>query len=47
MYMDGDRNFMVESSVSQVGEGAGNPNTDGGSSAEMPHKGKKIGRAHV
>jgi len=26
--------------VSQVGEGAGNPNTDGGSSAEMPHKGK-------
>ena len=40
MYMDGDRNFMVESSVSQVGEGAGNPNTDGGSSAEMPHKGK-------
>ena len=40
MYMDGDRNFMVESSVSQVGEGAGNPNTDGGSAAEMPHKGK-------
>ena len=40
IYMDGDRNFMVESSVSQVGEGAGNPQTDGGSSAEMPHKGK-------
>lgn len=40
MYVDGDHNFMVESSVSQVGEGAGNPNTDGGSSAEMPHKGK-------
>ena len=40
MYMDGDRNFMVESSVSQVGEGAGNPQTDGGSAAEMPHKGK-------
>lgn len=40
MYMDGERNFMVESAVSQVGEGAGNPNTDGGSSAEMPHKGK-------
>ncbi|MEM1001852.1 MAG: efflux RND transporter permease subunit, partial [Bacteroidota bacterium] len=39
-YLDGDYNFMVESSVSQVGEGAGNPNTDGGSSAEMPHKGK-------
>ena len=31
---------MVESAVSQVGEGAGNPQTDGGSSAEMPHKGK-------
>ena len=40
MYMDDGRNFMVESSVSQVGEGAGNPNTDGGSAAEMPHKGK-------
>jgi multidrug efflux pump subunit AcrB len=39
-YRDGDFNFMVESAVSQVGEGAGNPQTDGGSSAEMPHKGK-------
>ncbi|MEQ9591126.1 MAG: efflux RND transporter permease subunit [Cyclobacteriaceae bacterium] len=39
-YMDGDRNFLVESSVSQVGEGAGNPQTDGGSAAEMPHRGK-------
>jgi multidrug efflux pump subunit AcrB len=39
-YMDDGFNFMVESSVSQVGEGAGNPQTDGGSSAEMPHKGK-------
>lgn len=33
-------NFLVESSVSVVGEGAGNPQTDGGSSAEMPHRGK-------
>lgn len=33
-------NYLVESSVSQVGEGAGNPQTDGGSTAEMPHKGK-------
>ena len=40
VYMDGDYNYMVESAVSQVGEGAGNPQTDGGSSAEMPHKGK-------
>jgi multidrug efflux pump len=39
-YTDGDYNFMVESTVSQVGEGAGNPQTDGGSSAEMPHRGK-------
>lgn len=39
-YTDGDYNFMIESSVSQVGEGAGNPQTDAGSAAEMPHKGK-------
>ncbi|WP_298550146.1 efflux RND transporter permease subunit [uncultured Algibacter sp.] len=39
-YMDGEHNFLVESAVSQVGEGAGNPQTDGGSAAEMPHKGK-------
>jgi len=39
-YMDGDFNYMVENAVSQVGEGAGNPQTDGGSAAEMPHKGK-------
>ena len=40
LYLDGEYNFMVESAVSQVGEGAGNPNTDGGSAAEMPHKAK-------
>ena len=40
MYTDGSYNYMVESTVSQVGEGAGNPQTDGGSAAEMPHKGK-------
>ncbi|MEQ8241430.1 MAG: efflux RND transporter permease subunit [Cyclobacteriaceae bacterium] len=39
-YMDGDYNFLVEAAVSQVGEGAGNPQTDGGSAAEMPHKAK-------
>ncbi|MGB8706040.1 MAG: efflux RND transporter permease subunit, partial [Gillisia sp.] len=33
-------NFMVESAISQVGEGAGNPQTDGGSQAEMPNKAK-------
>ncbi|MBU2950475.1 efflux RND transporter permease subunit [Tamlana agarivorans] len=40
MYKEGDYNFLVESAVSQVGEGAGNPQTDGGSAAEMPHKAK-------
>ncbi|WP_396602353.1 efflux RND transporter permease subunit [Algibacter sp. R77976] len=39
-YIDGDFNFLTESAVSQVGEGAGNPQTDGGSAAEMPHRGK-------
>ncbi len=37
---DADYNYLVESAVSQVGEGAGNPQTDGGSSSEMPHRGK-------
>ncbi|PKQ44704.1 efflux RND transporter permease subunit [Confluentibacter flavum] len=40
MYIKEGKNFMVESAVSQVGEGAGNPQTDGGSAAEMPHKAK-------
>jgi multidrug efflux pump subunit AcrB len=39
-YINGGYNFLTESAVSQVGEGAGNPNTDGGSAAEMPHRGK-------
>lgn len=42
-YMNPDSanyNYLVESAVSQVGEGAGNPQTDGGSAAEIPHKGK-------
>lgn len=38
--LDNGYNFLVEASVSQVGEGAGNPQTDGGSRAEMPHRGK-------
>lgn len=33
-------NFMVESAIAQVGEGSGNPQTEGGSQAEMPHRGK-------
>jgi multidrug efflux pump len=39
-YIEKEYNFMVESAVAQVGEGAGNPQTDGGSAAEMPHKAK-------
>ena len=40
-YEDADGyNYMVESAISQVGQGAGNPQTDGGQSNEMPHKGK-------
>ena len=40
-YIEGDTyNFLVESAVSQVGEGAGNPQTDGGNDAEMPHRSK-------
>lgn len=39
-YIYDAENFMVESLVSQVGAGAGNPQTDGGSKAEMPHRGK-------
>lgn len=39
-YNDDGYNYMVESAISQVGEGAGNPQTDGGQQNEMPHKGK-------
>ena len=39
-YTEGSKNLLVESSVSQVGKGAENPFTEGGSAAEMPHRGK-------
>ncbi|SRX52838.1 efflux RND transporter permease subunit [Aequorivita sp. CIP111184] len=39
-YNDNGYNYMVESAISQVGQGAGNPQTDGGQSNEMPQKGK-------
>ncbi|MGB7841551.1 MAG: efflux RND transporter permease subunit [Salinimicrobium sp.] len=40
-YKDEDGyNYMVESAISQVGQGAGNPQTDGGQQNEMPHKAK-------
>ena len=41
-YLEGDHNFLVESSIAQVGAGSGNPQTDGGSTAEMPHRGKIV-----
>ncbi len=36
---DGE-NYLVDTGVSQVGKGAENPFTEGGSAAEMPHRGK-------
>ncbi|MGC6480049.1 MAG: efflux RND transporter permease subunit [Flavobacteriaceae bacterium] len=39
-YNQGDYNFMLDSGVAQVGEGAGNPETDAGNTSEMPHKSK-------
>ena len=39
--VDGETyNYMAESIISQVGEGAGNPQADGPSQGEIPHKGK-------
>ncbi len=40
VYIKDGYNFLTESAVSQVGEGAANPMTEGGSAAEMPHRGK-------
>ncbi|WP_372757669.1 efflux RND transporter permease subunit [Mariniflexile sp.] len=40
-YEDADgTNFMVESAISQVGKGSGNPQTDGGNQSDMPHRAK-------
>jgi multidrug efflux pump subunit AcrB len=39
-YNEGNFNFLVESRVAQVGEGAGNPFIDNGNTNELPHKGK-------
>lgn len=40
-YVDKDgTNFMVESAISQVGKGSGNPQTDGGNQSDMPHRAK-------
>lgn len=39
-YVKDGKNFMVETAIAQVGNGAGNPQTDGGSENDMPHRGK-------
>ena len=39
-YNQGNYNYMLESGVAQVGEGAGNPEKDSGVTNEMPHKSK-------
>ena len=39
-YIKNGENLLVDTGVSQVGKGAENPFTEGGSSAEMPHRGK-------
>lgn len=48
MYQDPvtGKNVLVEAAVSQVGEGAGNPQTDAGNAAEMPHRGKITATMH-
>ncbi|MEM8508710.1 MAG: efflux RND transporter permease subunit [Bacteroidota bacterium] len=39
-YFEEEDNLLVDTAVSQVGKGAENPFTEGGSAAEMPHRGK-------
>tara|TARA_R110002033_G_scaffold8_17_gene386 strand:- start:15578 stop:18409 length:2832 start_codon:yes stop_codon:yes gene_type:complete len=40
-YEDADGyNYMVESAVSQVGKGSGNPQTESGNQSDMPHRAK-------
>lgn len=39
-YKEGDKNYLIESMVTQVGKGAVNPQVDAGSAAETPFKSK-------
>lgn len=39
-YIEDGENYMIESAIAQVGNGSGNPQTDGGSENDMPHRGK-------
>ncbi len=41
-YVIGGRNTLVETSIAQVGKGAENPFTEGGSASEMPHRAKLV-----
>ena len=41
-YKNKNSNFMIEDAVAQVGEGAGNTESDSGPSNEMPHKAKIV-----
>ena len=42
IYQIDGRNTLVETAIAQVGKGAENPFTEGGSAAEMPHRGKLV-----
>ena len=39
-YVEDGKNYMVESAIAQVGNGSGNPQTQGGAENDMPHRGK-------
>lgn len=42
IYQMNGKNALVETAIAQVGKGAENPFTEGGSAAEMPHRGKLV-----
>jgi len=42
IYQIDNKNALVETAIAQVGKGAENPFTEGGSAAEMPHRGKLV-----
>ena len=42
IYQIDGKNALVETAIAQVGKGAENPFTEGGSAAEMPHRGKLV-----
>ena len=39
-YVEEGNNYMVESAIAQVGNGSGNPETEGGAQNDMPNRGK-------